>query len=141
MRVYRVGHEEKTRSIAGTRFPVGPYNGLDYEESTEDLDQMIWAHSGYGSDRHHPSPFADPALAGIRDVEVCGFGSLDALLDWFESWLSALEDNGFRVWVYDVPDASVRVGAAFGQVVFTAADAVPVEDLPVPLGPLQIALF
>ncbi|QDH92130.1 unknown function [Streptomyces phage Dubu] len=141
MRVYRVGHAEKTRVIAGTRFPVGPYNGLDEWDMTDRPSVMIWAHSGLGSDSHHPSPFADPLLGQIAAAEVCGFTSLDALLDWFDTYLGVLDENDFRVWVYDVPDAWVRTGARFGQLVFRAAEAAHVEDFEVPLDDVQLALF
>ncbi|MFE4721953.1 hypothetical protein ACFRLW_37250, partial [Streptomyces sp. NPDC056728] len=63
------------------------------------------------------------------------------LLDWFDTWLRVLDEADFRVWVYDVPDASVRLGQRFGQLVFTAADSVPVEDFPVPLADQQLSLF
>lgn len=136
MRVYRVGHAEKVRIIHGadraTLMPAGPYNGLSWRDRTADLDDMSWAHSRSGSAAHHPAPHEDVYLFNIDSAEVCGFVSQDALLDWFDTWLRVLDEAGFRVWVYDVPDASVRVGQRFGQLVFIAADAVLVEDFPVP---------
>jgi hypothetical protein len=147
MRVYRVGHAEKVRRIAapGHRglvlFPAGPYNGLSAVDGTADLDDMQYAHSCGGSAKHHPAPHEDPALVDIAPYEVCGFTSLDALLDWFDTWLRVLDEADFRVWVYDVPDASVRIGQRFGQLVFIAADAVLVEDFQVPLEDAQLALF
>lgn len=147
MRVYRVAHAEKVRIIHGADgavlMPAGPYNGLSSVDGTEGLDDMYFAHSFGGSAKHHPAPHEDPALAlvDMAEEEVCGFTSLDALLDWFDTWLQVLDEADFRVWVYDVPDASVRVGQRFGQLVFIAADAVLVEDFQVPLEDAQLALF
>jgi hypothetical protein len=122
-------------------FPAGPYNGLSSVDGTEGLDDMFWAHSRSGSAAHHPAPHEDVYLSFIADDEVCGFVSQDALLDWFDTWLRVLDEADFRIWVYDVPDASVRVGRDFGQLVFIAADAVLVEDFQIPLEDAQLALF
>ncbi|WP_330478665.1 hypothetical protein OG301_26670 [Streptomyces platensis] len=140
MRVYRVGHATKTRNIAGAAFPVGPYNGLSFDQITEELERMIWAHSGPGSENHHPAPHRCPVLRSIASAEVCGFESLEALLDWFQRYIRALDDNQFRIWVYDVPDDLVRVGT-FGQAVFVAAEATLLETSSVPLADQQLALF
>jgi hypothetical protein len=145
MRVFRVGHAEKVRIIHGADgavlMPAGPYNGLSWTDTTAGLDDMQYAHSFNGSAAHHPAPHEDVYLFDIAPYEVCGFTSLDALLDWFDTWLQVLDEADFRVWVYDVPDASVRVGRDFGQLVFIAADAVLVEDFQIPLEDAQLALF
>ncbi|WP_223772962.1 hypothetical protein [Streptomyces sp. 135] len=135
MRVFRVGHEEQTRSDVGVTFPVGPY--IVNFPVTASLRLMGWAHR----DAEHPSPGWDHALCGIGKHEVCGFLDLGDLLTWFASFHSALDENGFRVWVYDVPESAVRFGSCSGQIVFSAADAVHVETFDIPLGDAQLALF
>ena len=140
MLVYRVGHRSKTLRVDGRDFPWGPYAYATAQDYTSDLLDMIFAHSGEGSHLHHPSPMYDPDLHGIRDWEVCGFDSMDALLNWFESWHRTLADNGFRIFVYEVPDHEVRVGA-YGQCVFppSAAEQVAVHDFD--LESVQLSLF
>ncbi|MFE9381760.1 hypothetical protein ACFYMO_00765 [Streptomyces sp. NPDC007025] len=141
MKVFRVGHATKTRDDVGREsFPVGPYNGVDWDEMSEGHEAMVWAHSGWGSESHHPAPFHDAALCSIQPWEVCGFVSLEALLDWFESYLKVLDESQFRVWVYELPDDVVRVGR-FGQAVFPTAGAVGVESFRLPLADQQLALF
>ncbi|MCI3271039.1 hypothetical protein [Streptomyces cylindrosporus] len=139
MRVFRVGHREKTFTIADKPFPIGPYNRDDYNA---DLNtDMIRAHGGWGSHKHHPTPAADPYLNGVYSWEVCGFSSLGALLDWFETFLQTLDRNGYALWVYDVPDEDVRVGMRCGQLVFEPESAVKVSMSRLPLDPEQLALF
>ncbi|WP_432118497.1 hypothetical protein [Streptomyces sp. bgisy032] len=107
-------------------------------EVPDGLLDMWSAHNG-GS---HPSPKSDRALDFriTSDVEVCGFSSLDALLEWFRTWLDVLDEAGFRLWVYEVPDEDARVGG-LGQTCFRADSAEVVSVDRLPLKPEQLALF
>ncbi|ADE43472.1 hypothetical protein phiSA1p28 [Streptomyces phage phiSASD1] len=139
MRVYRVAHTSRTSEFSGTAFPVGPYNSEDYQAGT--TKRMVIAHGGAEQRYQHPTPTADPYLNGLSSWEVCGLSSMDALLDWFAQWLRTLDDAGFVIWTYDVPDADVRVGRTGGQVVFTASEAVLISKERIPLEDQQLALF
>ncbi|MET8691759.1 hypothetical protein ABZV65_04340 [Streptomyces bauhiniae] len=75
----------------------------------------------------HPAPFFDDDLRTIQVHERCGFNSREALDCWFAGWTGPLSECGFRVWVYEVPDGDVRVGAVGGQVVFDPAHAELIE--------------
>lgn len=139
MIVYRVAHATRTAFVPGPGdFPAGPYNGLSYRDKTPTLRRMISAHSGNAT--HHLGPCWDRFLNGISPNEVCGFDALDSLLDWFERWFLVLNEAGFVVWVYDVPDADVRVGQG-GQAVFRADAARLVRTEPLPLTDQQLAFF
>jgi hypothetical protein len=94
--------------------------------------------AGDHSNATHPSPHADAELHGITDDERCGFSSLEALNVWFDGWTEALNESGFEVWTYEVPDWAVRVGK-FGQVVFDAREAVERDRHN--FAPEQMALF
>lgn len=119
MLIWRVAHKEQTYE----GFPSGPYvsAGLT-SEIVMDMRPMGDAHSWEPS---HPSPISDPELCWIRDDERCGFISLDELFDWFEGFINLLRENGFVMYVYEVPGEYVRVGG-FGQALFdwTAADEI-----------------
>ena len=115
MIVWRVGH----KAALDSGFPSGPYTctGMGEEDTSR-----VWGMAGEHSNSTHPSPYADPALKGIRSYERCGFDSREALNTWFDGWTDALDESGFEVWTYDVPDWAVRVGA-HGQVVFDHNEA------------------
>lgn len=134
MRVWRVAHE----STLQRGFPAGPYNGgVELKDATRDvLSDMYGAHC----DDDHPSPYWDLSLNGIGPSERCGFNSPDALYDWFAGWTAALDECGFRVWTYDVPEWACTVGTR-GQVVFTADEAVEVSSEPLNIEPEQLTLF
>lgn len=77
---------------------------------------MEWHHA---DSEDHPLPIFDPELNGmVRGVEYSACDSPAALLQWFQGYLGALEDDGFYVKVYSSPDSLTRVGYN-GQVVFT----------------------
>ncbi|MBB4702920.1 hypothetical protein [Sphaerisporangium siamense] len=80
---------------------------------------MTVAHSWVDS---HPTPSLDPLLNGVDHAERCGFGSREALYQWFDGYTSLLHECGFREYVYEVPDADVRVGQV-GQAVFSSLSA------------------
>lgn len=123
MRVWRVAHETATDRNG---FPSGPYasGGLPHDVA-QALDGMRWDHC----DAAHPSPRGDVSLYDIREEEHCGFDSLAALYEWFEErWRVTLFANGFRVFVYDVPNEYARVGR-HGQTLFDRHYATPVTTL------------
>jgi hypothetical protein len=131
MKVYRVGH--KTALDSG--FPSGPYTCEGVPP--EDVARM-WGMASDHMGGTHPSPYADPALMGIQSFERCGFDSLDALNRWFDNWTEALDESGFQVWTYEVPDWAVRVGR-HGQAVFDGREAVELAQHV--FAPEQMALF
>lgn len=111
MYIWRVAHPEHTYQ----GFPSGPYVSAGLTpEIVMNMRPMGDAHSWEPS---HPSPISDPELCWIKDDERCGFISLDALFDWFEGFINLLRENGFIMYVYEVPECHVRIGA-FGQVIF-----------------------
>lgn len=119
MLIWRVAHKEHTY----LGFPSGPYfsAGLPLE--------IVVNTSGMG-DAHswepkHPSPSEDPELGWVKADERCGFNSLNALFDWFDGFINLLRENGFVMYMYEVPEKYVRVGK-FGQALFnwTAADEI-----------------
>lgn len=136
MRVYRVAHGTRTSTESGTAFPTGPYTA----GAGKARRVLVCAHSGDGQVAHHPSPQVCPELGYISPDEVCGADSLDSLLDWFSGHLQLLADEGFRVWVYDVPDDMVRVGV-HGQALFPPAFAELVSSDPIPASDVQLPLF
>ncbi|MFJ3084393.1 hypothetical protein ACIPJG_32205 [Streptomyces halstedii] len=110
MKVWRVAHSEARYQD----FPSGPYieEGLP-EKVDQNIDGMRWAHG----DRSRPEPHHDASLQRILPRERCGFDSESALYEWFKGYEELLRENGFKVWVYEVPDDKVRVGN-FGQALF-----------------------
>lgn len=135
MKVYRVAHH--TAKFDG--FPSGPYAYGDSlpDDDVARIDNMRWDHS----DADHPSPTRDEQLDYfIADHERCGFDSLDALYTWFHNWTRALHESGFRLWVYEVPDYAVRVGA-HGQALFDKYEAEMLSMHKLDLAPTQLALF
>lgn len=140
MKVYRIGHADFRRVVDGLSIPSGPYNGVPWDELTDSWVEMVFSHSGSGSEDHHPAPHLDPSLSYIADREVCGFDSLGALLEWFKGWHWLLNLNNFRVWEYEVDDSAVRCGR-LGQVVFFPSAAHCLTDYAVPEGDVQLPLF
>lgn len=141
MRVFRVAHHTITdTAVVGTAsFPAGPYCFETDDYGLKDRVRGILRHTQW--DAHHPAPFEDRALGTIYGYEVCGFVSESALMDWFAGCLKGLDEAGFRLWVYEVPDTDVRVGSKAGQLVFAASEAKPVLTSRFPLDPQQLPLF
>lgn len=119
MHIWRVAHKEHTYQ----GLPSGPYvsAGLT-SEIVMNMRPMGDAHSW---EPRHPSPEEDTELGWVEDEERCGFTSLGELFDWFEGFIKLLRENGFVMYVYEVPEEYVRVGK-FGQALFnwTAADEI-----------------
>ncbi|MFE2245229.1 hypothetical protein [Streptomyces lavendulae] len=137
MLVWRIAHE----SAEHANFPAGPYACSDSlppaVNQNERLNEMFESHC----DREHPSPY-NPAstLGGIARHERCGFDSRESLYQWFANYTEALDDAGFCVFVYDLPDHAVRIGT-FGQVVFDKYEAIERKREPLDLSPAQLPLF
>ncbi len=85
MVVFRIENDKKK----------GPYHG--------DCGVMIG-----GTYDTHPTPDVDGI--DIAKEDVCGFDSLDKLLDWFGHVLPQLEARGFRTCVYRVKKKFVKRG-------------------------------
>lgn len=136
MKVYRVGHLSRTQDIEGVIVPLGPYAGLDWSDVSDAHEEMLYAHSNMS----HPAPRYCPKLRCIATEEICGFDSMESLLNWFERYHSTLTDSGYCVFVYDVDDEIARVGT-LGQVVFSVHFAEEVDSFPLPLADTQLAIF
>ncbi|MEG8276374.1 hypothetical protein [Streptomyces sp. AHA2] len=134
MKVWRVAHE--SAECAG--FPAGPY-ACSSVVPKESLD-LIWGMGLSHADDEHPSPYADAELQTVRDWERCGFNSKAALFRWFAGWLGRLDEAGFRLFEYEVPDDRARVGQ-YGQVVFHEEFAREIHRSPLDLSAEQLTLF
>lgn len=97
---------------------TGPYGN---DADSMNLKQMNAQHG----DADHLDPFDDPMLDGIYPDENCGFPTLCALEEWFNGYMDALAECGYRIAVYTVPLASVRYGHK--QAVFLKEGAQPVR--------------
>lgn len=131
MIVYRVEHttavDDRTMHACGpcadvTRFSGDTIDGWDraYEAQYKLMRVMN------GRD-DKPSPFWDDELEYIHPNEICGVDSEESLRFWFEDALPALEEVGFAVRRYDVPDWACRVGRS-GQVLFQYGHATLVDE-------------
>lgn len=113
-RVWRVEHRETHQ---------GPYNGPDRSP----LWPMFDAHS----DLYHPTPDFDPGIgfgAMLTHSDwIFGFGSPDSLYDWFRGWGHLLENCGYQVTVFDLPEEHVIIGQY--QAIFDPWHARRVETL------------
>jgi hypothetical protein len=116
MLVYRVAHATEKRY----GFPMGPYNGA--VPVMKDDEKINWAHQ----DDNHPSPRMDGVSISVD--EYCGLASMERLRDWFDGWLGILGAQGFRIFVYEVPENLVKQGRK--QLVFPLAEAKLVRTEP-----------
>lgn len=134
MKVWRVAHA--TATFDG--FPSGPYACAETlpNDIVTALRPMFEGHC----DMEHPSPYHDTALRGIASFERCGFTTLESLYEWFDRYTQTLDECGFRVYEYDVPDEFVRVGKN-RQAVFGAARAMLRDTFPLDLRPVQLDMF
>lgn len=131
MIVYRVEHESITNPRSG--MPFGPCRVDDirrhmtlqqvnaYERALCKLRNHLWANSDT-----LPTPIADCRLGYINSDEVCGTLSLEDVHAWFADSLPELEEAGFRVHRYEVPDKWAKCGMS-GQVVFRVKHAKRVQ--------------
>lgn len=112
MRVWRVEHSTLNYGKFGETWPAGPYCG------PAGVADLRWSHN----DDRHPGPGRDRILQWISQNELCGLDSREALDAWFMNWHQRLEEAGFVVSVYEVPDECARVGE-YGQVCFMYREA------------------
>lgn len=117
MLVFRVAHSVCKK--AGTSYFSGPYSTKTEPTLPEGTaDELVYPMSRkHSGDFEHPSPLDCARLDGIEPWEVCGLVSRAALDKWFDGWHDVLARFGFQVYVFDVPEAHVRVGR-YGQCVF-----------------------
>lgn len=116
MKIWRVMHPDVIDPLSG--LPIGPYKATPGEWNCHRV-AMGRAHI----DSAHLCPFYDPKLEYHIDAdEMCAFNSRYALDAWFDGWAERLQEAGFVVGCYEVPDSAIRVGG-FGQAVFTALEA------------------
>lgn len=127
MIVYRLAHREVVDRRTG--IPCGPYATGEYCNAWADRhDKMRRFFAAQDklcrltNNGEHPTPWADPRLNGIEPNEVCGFESVESLNLWFRGCLTDLEEIGFEVQQFDVPDDLVRVGMS-GQAIFPVKNA------------------
>jgi hypothetical protein len=90
-------------------------------------DAVDYAMNGHWDTK--PTPWTDPKLRGVDPEEICGVDSMESLRFWFEDSIPALEEAGFVINKYEVPDWACRVGVS-GQVLFRyrAAKLVNAEE-------------
>lgn len=135
MIVYRVEHESiKNREI---NFPCGPFQDSDVMTSlSKDYFKMdaymraidVLMRRLNADTYKFPTPVNDWNLGWIDTYQVCGVDSLEAVHEWFGEALPLLEEVGFRVAKYDVPDRDVKCGRT-GQVVFRIQHATKIEEI------------
>jgi hypothetical protein len=104
-----------------------------YRLRREDLDYGpmagAWTMPGNGHAWGLPEP-REEGLNMKRGVHVCGTATPELLLKrWFKNSHKALNTEGFRVFVLEVPDEEVQVGKL--QVIFNPEKATVLEVLPV----------
>lgn len=112
MKVYRVEHPNTG---------WGPY--CCPFDMDDDTDYHAFWNVRWGAMAHHdnscthPSPYESMQYV-MKEYDRCGFHSLDALLSWFDGAMEELENLGFQVLEYHVPDSVIAGPDDFGQVVF-----------------------
>lgn len=132
MIVYRVEHESITNPMSG--MPYGPCRvgdirrhmtleqELAYDRALHKLRDHLWDNTDT-----LPTPIGDYRLGYIDPDEVCGTLSLKDVHTWFADSLPLLEEAGFRVHRYEVPDKYAKCGMS-GQVVFRVKYAKRVQE-------------
>lgn len=86
---------------------IGPYTPSKLPERVNTLlDDMWWSH---GNPVTHPRPQQDFPSYSIMPDEVCAFISHDSLLRWFDGFEELLDECGFLVYEYDVPEYAVEI--------------------------------
>jgi hypothetical protein len=61
------------------------------------------------NNRHHPVP-VDDGINGMHRLDVCGFISIDAAIDWFGKYVDKLEEEGVYLSVYKIKKKFVKFG-------------------------------
>ena len=132
MIVYRVEHESIKDPDTGHL--AGPFQNLEVPSHLSLRQLMAYeiavsrlvGHLNSDPDRYR-TPAAEPHIGLIERDEICGVRSVEALHDWFGDSLPWLENCGFRISEYEVPDEYVKCGMT-GQVVFRFKYAKKVEE-------------
>jgi hypothetical protein len=97
----------------------GPYNGYDWQVQDKDNTVVRNDLSSAHNDSLHPAPCEDYTSSGdsiqfaaTRTKKYkCGFISTNQLHKWFSHyWLRILEQAGFTLQQYEVPDENVVIG-------------------------------
>ena len=133
MIVYRVEHE----SIKGEggQYKCGPFqdsplwstlSGHKMDVYNRAIKKLMDRMSSGGMGRF-PTPVMDPHLGWIDPTQICGVDSIESVHEWFGPSLPLLEQVGFHVAKYEVPDWAVKCGWN-GQVVFQYKYAKEITD-------------
>lgn len=110
MLVYRVQHKDTDE---------GPYVG------SKSVNQLCMNHNGRS---FHDRP------SGCNDGIYEGFfacPSMEALMEWFDGFMSKLRKCGFVIAVYDVDPMFVTMGKSGLQCGITDNDVTPIQILPI----------
>lgn len=118
MRVWRIAHSVAINPESKTF--AGPYQCSPLRDSGKEVLEVANKLCSAHANEQHPSPQWDMSLGFIRDEEVCGFDSVEAMESWFEGFLGDLADAGFMIFEYEVREC--RVGK-HGQTLFEVAEA------------------
>lgn len=91
MDFFRVEHATVKFDFCNVVHYAGPYQSLAYEwEFIRDMQ------ADHNNSRNHPLSYDDFGL-GFHQGLLFGFNSIEKLVDWFDVWMTALEDAGFVV--------------------------------------------
>jgi|SRR6476620_3229553 len=135
MIVLRVEHDSIKNYYVN--FPVGPFQDDSILIAFMDDEEKMGAYTRavqklmehLSTDRaKFPTPMADPSLGWIAPNEVCGVDSLESLHEWFADALPLLEECGFVIAKYEVPNKYCKLGRT-GQVVFDSKHAKKIEEI------------
>lgn len=111
--VYRVEHV-RSRKGPYKHYVRSGYSGAHAGYGTNRLSDhlgRVLAMSDWNCDDRRPSPREDGAIDTFRPFPkhmLCGFESVDKLVEWFDEALLSLFALNFRVYVYESDD--VRYG-------------------------------
>lgn len=105
---------------------IGPYR-----EGSQSYDDKVRALAHKMNNEHcndtHPSPWTD-VPGGINPDEFCVFSDAERVNDWFEFFGMDLEEAGYMVVSYDVPEENVRKGRYQDVAVVTDENIVAVDS-------------
>lgn len=118
MRVWRIAHSVAINPESRTF--AGPYQWSPLRDAGKEVLEVASKLCTAHADDRHPSPYWDMSLGFIRNKEVCGFDSVEAMESWFEGFLDDLANAGFMIFEYEVREC--RIGE-YGQALFEVAEA------------------
>ena len=100
----------------------GPFTNETVHNSTYDAVY----YSKYAYTWHHPNPYSDPLLNGIKHNQVVGCNSMTQLHHWFTpTQLSKMAEKGYHVVSYRVPTTLIERGKF--QILFRLCDAIKLD--------------